>query len=146
MSSSSSSFASTVDLTLQPSLRALRAIFVLHVFCIGLLPFAVPTGWPMLVLLVAFAGSWLSLRRHPSLGFGPRAITRLVFHSDGDWSLFQGKRERRARLLRGSLVHRRLLVLCFQTENGHRAARVIAGGEVDDDALRRLRARLSIDG
>ena len=145
MSSSSSSFASTVDLRLRPSIRALRVIFLLHVLCIGLLPFAVPTGWPMLALLAAFAVSWLSLRRHPALGFGPRALTRIVYHADGSWSIHFGKEERRAELIRGSVVHRRLLVLCFREVDGRRrAARVITGDEASEDMLRRLRARLSV--
>lgn len=126
-------------------MRALRMIFALHVLCIGLLPFAVPSGWPMLALLAAFAVSWLSLRRHPALGFGPRALTRIVYHADGGWSIYSGTRERRVELMRGSLVHRRLLVLCFRDVEGRRrAARVIAGDEVSEDQLRRLRARLSV--
>ena len=140
----SNGFGMTVDLRLQPSLRALRLIFALHVVCIGLLPFAVPPGWPMLVLLAAFAGSWFSLRRHPSLGFGSRAVTRIVWHSDGTWSYFINGAEHRAELMRGSLVHPRLLVLCFRSAEGRRAARVIAGDEGPEDVLRRLRARLSV--
>lgn len=139
-------FDTTVDLRLRPSMRALQLIFALHVVCIGLLPFAVSAKWPMLVLLAAFALSWFSLRRHPALGFGPRALTRIVWHADGNWSIHCSAGEVRAELMRGSLVHHRLLVLCFRDANGHRAARVIVGDEVDAEALRRLRARLSLAG
>ncbi|WP_157622876.1 protein YgfX [Solimonas soli] len=142
MPSSSNSFASTVDLRLRPSLRALRVIFIVHVLCIGLLPLAMQPGIAMLALAGGFAASWFWLRRHPALGFGPRAITRLVWHADGSWNLFFGDKTGKAELLPHSLVHAWLLVLDFRADNGRRYTRVIAGGEADAEPLRRLRARL----
>ncbi|MGH8444666.1 MAG: protein YgfX [Solimonas sp.] len=137
-------FGMTVDLRLRASLGALRVIFIVHVLCIGLLLLAAPPGKLMIVLLAALAVSWFWLRHHPALGFGPRAITRLVWHADGQWSLFFGEREVKAELLDRSLVHPWLLVLNFRTTAGQRHARVIAGGEAEPEPLRRLRARLKI--
>lgn len=144
MSSSSNNFASTVDLRLRPSLRALRLIFCLHALCIGLLPLAMQPGWPAVALAAAFAASWLWLRRHPALGFGRQAIDRIVWHADGGWSLWIGKREARAELRGDSLVHRRLLVLRWRSDDGRRYTRLIAGDEVTEPQLRQLRARLSV--
>ncbi|NKF21789.1 protein YgfX [Solimonas marina] len=136
-------FAATVDLKLRPSFRALRLIFVLHIVCIGLLPFAMPSGWPMLVLVAAFAGSWFWLRRHPALGYGPRAIERVIWHADGQWTIFVGGREARATLDGRSVIHRRLLVLNFRSEaSGRRYARLITSADAAPEPLRRLRARL----
>lgn len=137
-------FSGTVDLSLRPSLGAMRAIFIVHVLCIGLLPFAMEQGTPMLLLVGAFAASWFWLRRHPALGLGPRAITRIVWHADGTWNLFFGDKTGKAELMANSLVHPWLLVLNFRAENGKRYTRVIAGGEADPEVLRRLRARLSL--
>ncbi|MFT4046519.1 MAG: hypothetical protein QM661_07445 [Solimonas sp.] len=140
-----SSFAATVDLRLRPSLSALRVIFVIHAACLALLPFAMQPGLPMFALVIAFAASWFWLRRHPALGFGPRAITRIVWHADGAWTLFFGEVVGKAELLGNSLVHPWLLVLNFRAEkNGRRYTRVIAGGEAEAGPLRRLRARLSL--
>jgi len=145
MSASSNSFASTVDLSLQPSHRALRAIFLLHIVCLGLLPFSMQQGWPMLVLACAFALSWLSVRRHPVLGFSAQAITRMVWHADGTWTVYRGRGQPvAADLLAGSLVHPWLLLLRFRLESGASVARLIAGDELAPEALRRLRARLSV--
>ncbi|WP_154654793.1 protein YgfX [Solimonas variicoloris] len=144
MSASSNSFASTVDLRLRPSLGALRVIFAVHVAALGLLPLAMRPGWPLVVLVAAFGVSWFWLRHHPALGFGPRAITRLVWHADGGWSLFRGEREMRAELQPDSLVHPWLMVLNFRDPQGRRCARVIAGGETEAEPLRRLRARLKV--
>ena len=139
-------FADSVDLRLRPSTRALMAIFVIHAIAIGLLPFALPPGAPLIGLVAAFAGSWFWLRRHSALGCGPRAVTRLIWHADGSWSLFVGEREGKAELLPSSLIQPWLLVLNFRAASGRRYARVIAGGEADPEVLRRLRARLSLAG
>ncbi len=145
MSASSSSFASTVDLTLRPSHRALRAIFVLHIVCLGLLPFSMQQGWPMLVLAFAFALSWMYVRRHAVLGFSAQSITRLVWHADGGWTLHRSHGAPvDAELLPGSLVHPWLLLLRFRLRSGATTARLIAGDEASPDGLRRLRARLSL--
>jgi toxin CptA len=137
-------FGATVDLRLRPSTGALRVIFAVHVACLALLPLAMQPGWPLIVLVAAFGVSWFWLRHHPALGFGPRAITRLVWHADGSWSLFFGDREGKAELLPNSLTHPWLLVLNFRAGNGKRYARVIAGGEAEAEPLRRLRARLKL--
>lgn len=126
-------------------MRALRAVFVVHAVCIGLLPLAMAEGWPMLLLVAAFALSWWRLRRHPVLGFGPQAIRRLVFHGDGSWTLErESGRPLEADLQPGSIVHPALLVLRFRLKAGGTATRLILSQDADPEALRRLRARLSL--
>lgn len=143
--SSSNSFASTVDLSLRPSYRAFRAVFALHFVCLTLTVFSVPAGAPMMALATAFGLSWLWVRRHPALGLTPQAVTRIVWHADGNWTLHRAQGEpHAAALLPGSLVHPWLLVLRFRLESGVAVSRVILGDETDADALRRLRARLSV--
>lgn len=144
---SSSNSASTVDVRLQPSLRAFQAVFVLHLFPAGLIPFAMQPGTPMLLLIAAIGASWLWLRRHPAFGYGARAISRITAHADGHWTIGDARAEAQAaELLPHSLVHPWLLVLNFRLADGSRRTRVMAGDEADADALRRLRVRLSASG
>jgi toxin CptA len=140
----SGTFAATVDLRLKPSLRALRAVFVLHVICLVLLPLAMQPGWPMIVLVAAFGASWFALRHSAVLGFNSKAVTRVIWHADGNWSVFRGAREYKAELRDNSIVHPALTVLNFKLLDGGRATRLIAGDEADAELLRRLRARLAL--
>ncbi len=145
MQTSSNSFVSTVDLTLKPSIRALQIVFALHMVGIALSAFAMPQGWPMALLLLAFAASWLSLRRHPALGFGTQAITRMIWHSEGQWTLYRANGMKlEAELLPGSVVHDWALLLRFRTQGGRKVARLLLGDELPAESLSRLRARLSV--
>lgn len=81
-----SGFDATLDLPLKPSLRALRAVFILHVICLVLLPLSMQPGWPMIVLVALFGVSWFALRHSAVLGFNSKAITRVIWHADGGWS------------------------------------------------------------
>jgi len=141
---SSSSFADTIDLQLRPSLRALKLLFALHLVPVGLLPFAMQPGQPMIVLAAAFAVSWLWLRRHPVFGFGPRALVRVTWQADGSWALReQSGLSSAAELLGNSYLHPKLLVLNFKLKDGARRSRAILGDEATPAQLQRLRARLS---
>ncbi len=139
-------FGMTVDLRLKPSMRALRLIFILHIVCLGLLPFAMQPGPPMMVLLAAIGLSWLYVRRHAALGFAPRSINRIIWHVDGEWTLHPERGTPvDAELLPGSLVHAWLLILRFRLKpDGAVATRLILGDEAEPESLRRLRARLSV--
>jgi toxin CptA len=140
---SSNSFDATVDLAPQPSLRAFRWIFVLHVLPLALLPFAMEPGTPMLLLVAVFAASWVWLRRHPALGFGSRGLSRLTWHADGSWSVEEASGRRAdAELLGNSLVHPWLIVLNFKLAQGGRRTRILLGDELNAESLRRLRVRL----
>lgn len=139
------SFNATVDLRLAPSVRLLKIGSTLHVVPLALLPFAMQPGWPMLLLVAAIGGSWLALRRNPALGFGPKALTRLVWHAEGAFSVHDAAgREQPARLLGESLRHPILLVLRFRLGDGSTRSRLIGGDEAPPEQLRRLRARLSV--
>lgn len=144
MSASSNSFASTVDLSLRPSHRALGLVFLVHALCLGLLPFSMQPGPPMLVVIAAVALSWFYLRRHAAFGLGAQGIQRIVWHADGSWTLHRAQGAPvDAELQSGSVVHHRLLLLRFRLKTGGSATRLLLGDEVDAESLRRLRARLS---
>ena len=143
---SSPSFADTVDLTLRPSLRGLQVLFVLHALPVAALPFTMASGAPLMLLLAAFALSWVWLRRNPALGFGPRALVRLVWHADGHWTVYNREgRQADAELLASSYRQPALMVLNFKLANATRRTRVLIGDEADPESMRRLRARLSAE-
>ena len=140
---SSPSFDGTIDLALRPSMRALQWLFALHVVPVALLPFAMNPGAPLMLLVGAFGLSWLWLRRHPAFGFGKRAVQRLTWHADGTWLVQDAEgRKSEAELRPNSYVHMRLLVLNFKLKSGGRRTRVLLGDELEQELLRRLRARL----
>jgi toxin CptA len=144
MPASSSSSAATVELRLQPSQRLLRAAVLLHAVCLILLLLAEPPTVAMLGLAAAIGASWLWVRRHPALGFGPRAISRMLVHADGRWTLQIGEGEPfEAQLLDDAVVRGPLLVLRLRAANGRVHTRALAGDETPPEMLRRLRARLS---
>ena len=150
---SSPGFASTLDLRLAPSHRALRWIYALHLAPLTLIPFAMQAGYAQLVLAVIVGASWLWLRRHPAIGFGPRAITRLVRQPDGRWTLWRGARAAEAQLLPDTFVSRHLIVLNLRplatgpaAPMPRRLSRVLLGDELPVEQLRRLRALLNAQG
>lgn len=139
------SFATTVDLRLQPSVQLLKWISTLHILPLAALPFAMQPGPAMWALIAAFGGSWLRLRRHPALGFGRKALLRLVWTAEGEWTVHDAAGvQHGAELLADSVRHPQLLVLRFRLADGSIRTRLIAGDETAPDALRRLRARLSV--
>lgn len=140
---SSPSFEATIDLKLKPSMRGLQWIFVLHIIPVGVLPFAAKPGPQLAMLVGAFAISWLWLRRHPALGFGKRALKRLLWNADGSWLVedHEGRRSE-AQLLPSTYVRPRLMVLNFVLNSGGKRTRILLGDEADPEILRRLRARL----
>lgn len=141
---SSNNSASTIDLSPRPSVGALKWVFALHAVPLCLAMFAMPPGIPAMLVAMGFGISWLWLRRHPALGFGPRALVRMVWHAEGRWTIYNaGGNHADAELMRGSYVHPRLLVLSFRLPSGKRRTRILLGDEVSADLLRRLRARLS---
>src|SRR3546814_2379765 len=84
-------------------LRAWSVVFLLHVICLVLLMFAMQAGWPMMVLVALFGVSWFALRHSAVLGLNAKAITRVVWHADGDWLVFRGVHECKAELKDNSL-------------------------------------------
>lgn len=133
-----------VDLVLRPSARAHHLLFWLHVLPLALLPAAMASGPPMLLVAAAIGASWLWLRRHPAFGYGPRAIRRIQVSPEGRWSLQVGNRRvPEAELLASSVMTAPLLVLNFRVAGERRTwTRVLLGDEATDEPLRRLRARL----
>ncbi|HSW13935.1 MAG TPA: protein YgfX [Solimonas sp.] len=140
---SSNSFVSTIDLNLRPSLRAHRWLFLAHVLPLVLLLLSLQPGLPMLLIGGGLGLSWLWLRRHAVFGFGPRALSRLVWQADGQWLVFDHSgRKAEAELLGSSCLHASMMVLNFRLKSGARRTRVVLGDELGADPLRRLRARL----
>ncbi|HZP13043.1 MAG TPA: protein YgfX [Nevskiaceae bacterium] len=130
-------------MNLHRSMRGLQWVFILHIVPVALLPFALPPGGLLAALCGLFAVSWLYLRRHPALGFGRRAITRIHWGADGKWLLTDAEgRKSEATLLPSSYVHPKLIVLNFKLNSGSKRTRIILGDEVVEEPLRALRARL----
>jgi toxin CptA len=143
---SSTPFDATLDLAPRPSVRALTLLFWLHAGVLMLLLVAVPAGVALAGASALVALSWFWLRRHPVFGFGPRALTRLTWHAAGGWTLHEAKGAQHDAELHGSsLVHDALLVLNFRLKAGGRRTRALLGDELDEEQLRRLRARLNLE-
>lgn len=139
---SSGGFASTLDLQLTPSQRALRWIYFIHLAALLWLALASEPGIGMVIMALLLGLSWWSLRRHAVFGFGPQALRRLMWQPDTGWHVWdQDAMPRPATLLDDSFINSRLLVLNFRVE-GKRRSRALLGDELSEQALRRLRAHL----
>ncbi len=135
--------APTIELKPQPSYGALRGLLALHAVPLACIPLLLDDGWLILVLAGAVSASWLYVRRRPALGFGPRALTRLMLHGDGGWILEDGTDMRQsAELLGSSRVLANIVILNFRLERGGRRSRILFGDEVGAGSMRRLRSRL----
>jgi toxin CptA len=140
---SSTDFESTLDVRLQPSRRALGWIYLLHFVPLVLLAVSMRAGYAMVLLAVAFALSWWWLRRHPVFGYGPRAIVRLVWQPGTGWQIHDASGKTQRAMLAGSTtIGRSLIVMNFKPEDAPMRTRALFGGELGEEPLRRLRARL----
>jgi len=116
---------------------------LLHALPLAAIPLLLDSGgWLPLALAGAIGLSWLTVRRQSVLGFGPRALTRIVAHGDGSWTVEDAAARRYAAELTGGCLLSRLVVLEFRLDNGRRRRRLLLGDEVDAHSLRRLRARM----
>lgn len=116
---------------------------LLHAGALILLMLAVPDGVGMALLALGVAASWLYARRHPALGFGRRAPTRLLWREDGGWQVALGEGELQpAELLPLSVVRGAVPVLRFRV-GGRRTVRILLGDEAEAEPLQRLRMRLA---
>jgi len=135
--------APTVELKPRPSYSALRGLLALHAVPLICIPLLLNGSWLPLVLAAAVGASWLYVRHRPALGFGPRALTRLMLHGDGRWTLEDGADMRQsAELLGSSRALANIVILNFRLEHGGRRSRILFGDEVDAGSMRRLRSRL----
>lgn len=141
---SSSNFESTVELRLAPSRKALMLALWVHALPAAALPFAMEPGGVMAAVAALIALSWVGLRHHPALGFGKRAVTRMQWRQDGEWTVWRNGQGVSVELLDNSIVHPQLLVLRFREAQGRTVSRLILGDETAAEPLRRLRARLSL--
>lgn len=141
---SSPGFNATIDLRLKPSLRAVKIVFGLHLVAIALVFLARPPTWAGLALALLLFISWQRLRRPTEAGYGGAALVHLIWHADSErWTLETGSgAQTGAELLGSSVVQPWLLVLNFRRQDGRRRTRIVFGDELDDEQLRRLRARL----
>jgi toxin CptA len=138
------SFDTTVELRLTPSVRLLKLVSTLHIVPLALLPFAMQPGPAMWGLIAAFALSWFGLRRSAALGFGNKALLRITWHADGNWTVHDVRGAQAAVLQPNSTVHAHWMLLRFVLNDGSTRSRLIAGDDVNAEALRHLRARLSV--
>ena len=141
---SSPGFNATLDLRLAPSLRAVQAVFVLHVVAIVLAFLAAPARWPGLLLCVLILVSWRRLRRPAVAGYGRAALTHLIWHGgSAAWRVETANGQADdAELHDSTRIWPGLIVLNFRLKTGQRRTRLLLGDEIDADSLRRLRARL----
>jgi len=140
---SSSGFSTSLDLSPRPSVRAVAWVSALHMAAIALVVLSTPPKWVGLGMALLFLLSWFSLRRHPAFGYGPRALTHLIWHAEGGWTVESARGGREdAELLGGSVVQSWIMVLNFRLKQGGKRTRVLVGDELDADPMRRLRARL----
>ncbi|MDR3418174.1 MAG: hypothetical protein P4L83_18530 [Nevskia sp.] len=135
--------SATLDLRLRPSVRAVLWLSAVHIAAVALTVLAGPPKEVGLVMAGLFLVSWFTLRRHRAFGYGPRALTHLIWHAVGDWTVEDAGGHREDADLRGSsVVQSWITVLNFQLRHGGTRTRVLLGDELDPEALRRLRARL----
>lgn len=139
---SSSGFSTSLDLSPRPSVRAVAWLSALHMAAIVLVVLSAPPKWVGLGLSLLFLVSWFSLRRHPVFGYGPRALTHLIWHAEGGWTVESARGRDDAELLNGSVVQSWIMVLNFRLKQGGKCTRVLVGDELNADQMRRLRARL----
>ena len=140
---SSNDFESTLDVTLRPSRRALNWVYLLHFVPLLLMAVSMRGGPTMMLLAAAFAVSWWWMRRHAVLGFGRRAIVRLVWQPTSGWQIHDASGwTQRAALIKSSTVGRDIIVMNFKPKGSPMRTRALFGGELAEEPLRRLRARL----
>jgi len=133
----------TADIPLQPSVRGLTVLSVLHAAVLLLLMFAMPEGEGMVVVALLVGLSWVLMRRHPALGFGRKAVRRAVAHADGRWQVDVGSGLVAATLHPLSVVGGRIPVLRFCLPQGRSRVRVLLGDECSAEQYRQLRAQLA---
>lgn len=134
-----------IDLSLSPSASALRLLFWLHALTLILVVVAVPAKLPMLGLTLLIAVHWFWCRRHPSFGYGPRALRRLQWNEQQGWALaLEGQTPVAAELDASSSVHHWLTVL--RLRRGRRVfTRIILPGDLADASARQLRVQMLAD-
>lgn len=133
----------TADIPLRPSVRGLTLLSMLHAAVLVLLLFSMPEGEGLVVVALLVGLSWVLMRRHPALGFGKRALRRVVAHADGRWHVDQGSGLVSATLHPMSAVGGRIPVLRFRLPEGRSAVRVLLGDECTAEQYRQLRAELA---
>jgi toxin CptA len=142
---SSTGFSATIELRPRPSVRAVQWLLSLHVLAVALLFLAEPPKWIGLGFAAALFASWQLTRRAPAAGYGPKALTRLIWHADSTaWTVETASgASDDAELLGSSLVQPWLIVLNFRLKtSGRRVTRALLGDELDAELLQRLRRRL----
>lgn len=145
MNMSSARFGDTIEFEPGPSARAVIALFWVHTLPLALV-LATPLQGPVMAgLALVVGGSWLWLRRHPAFGFGPRALVKLRWAAEGEWTLAAARGERLlGRLSGSSVVLGPVLILNFDIDGGGRRTRILMGDETPPEIQQRLRARLSV--
>jgi len=142
---SSPSYAAPLRLERRPSRYLLSALLTVHgMALLVLMPLPVVWWIKALLALAVLAQGIVSWRRQ--LAFGPAAaVQRLVWSGGSRWELFnRDGAGRRARLLPGSYIHPRLVILRFLTEDRHKCSVVLPCDSLDPDSHRRLRVQLGL--
>ena len=132
-------FGQTIRLCYRPSRQVFTLFALMHSLALSSLLF---TGIPVMPGLVLAVPIILGLCRTVQL-YRQEWGTQLVLDRDNNWLLAGTDGVTTpARLLPGSVVHPRLMVLRFRDENHRVRAFILTGETGDTDSLRRLRVRL----
>ena len=142
---SSTSYAAPLRLERRSSRYLLSALLAVHgMALLVLMPLPVIWWIKVPVVLAVLAQGIVSWRRQ--LAFAPAtAVQHLVWTGGSSWELFnRDGTGRRARLLPGSYIHPRLVILRFLTEDRQKCTVVLPCDSLDPDCHRRLRVQLGM--
>lgn len=143
---SSSALDAALELRPKPSRQLLTALASMHVLAAVAVLWLLPGIVLPCVLLVLIVLSAAYCRQRYWLGQGKQAIRAALWSAQGLWVLEHNNAQRhRARLLPGSYLHPRLVILQFALLRGGRRYLLLLPDSLDFDTFRRLRLRLRVE-
>lgn len=144
---SSETFGATLHLRPRPSRLLAAGLVVAHGLAAACLLIYLSSGPGALACCVVLAWSMTSAWRCCVTLTGRRAVTAATWHADGAWHLEQADGSRQeARLLGSTFMHAAVVVLHFRLTDASRRYLALCPDSLEPATLRRLRARLRVDG
>ena len=144
---SSRTFAATLTLRPRTSRQLTAALVAAHAAAgLAVLAGVANTAYAVAGCAVLAVSAALGYRRYV-MGLGRGVVKAATWHADGSWRLeCTAGAAIGARLLPGTVVLPRLVLLHFRTDNGARRFMVLCRDSLSPALLRRLRARLRVSG
>jgi hypothetical protein len=141
---SSRRYAAPLYLDPKPSRRLISVLFALH--CGAVVVLLSLNGWQIAVLVILCILSLAGFIQTHVLRRGRFAVRRLVWNTDGSWTLLLSSHEYHgARLLPSSYIHPELVILNFRIDRWCARSVVLAKDALDGETHRRLRVRLELE-